>query len=451
MTNDNNLKLSSNELSSIDQFRRLKETSVLVIIFTDIKGFTELTERKGELHSNAIRHAHDDIIVGLIEKDGDGKVIKHIGDAVMAVFSEPSTAVAKALEIQAAIAQFNREHDELDDLLVRMGMHMGQVSVENSTQLDLFGRHVNRAARVEGMADGGQIFMTYSVFDSAKGWLQGKNISWVHHGKYFMKGIKEPQDIYEVYDQELTLPKPPQKAKKKRNLPALWVGALLIAIGIAIPFVMMQLKSTEVWFVDWYPQKTIIDQKDTLVLGGTRSEDARKSMTAIPAGRHLAQYNVNQFLNYYMEFDVKRGKNYIHPEFVESYLPDLYKRLEFNKGEDKFEETRDYQYLLYDANNQRVDNQERIWHAVVLERSEKNNNLIKVNYNWKITRNDKVISEDKLSTLVDLSSDEKIKQTTLLYKDDMHFYYLRSYIHKYAVEVEIAAAYKSYFKNIIKE
>jgi len=48
---------------------------------------------------------------------------------------------------------------------------MGQVAVENQTQLDLFGRHVNRASRVEGIADAGQIYLTYPVFDSARGWL----------------------------------------------------------------------------------------------------------------------------------------------------------------------------------------------------------------------------------------------------------------------------------------
>ena len=158
MTDENNqqnqVALTENDIEVIDQFRRTKSTAVLTILFTDIKGFTNLTEEKGEAYSNKIRHHHDNIIVPIIEREGGGRVIKHIGDAIMAVFSEPSTGVMRALEAQESLARFNSENPDIIDIEVRMGLHTGQVTTEDNVSSDIFGRHVNRAARVEGLPGG---------------------------------------------------------------------------------------------------------------------------------------------------------------------------------------------------------------------------------------------------------------------------------------------------------
>ncbi|MCK4653378.1 MAG: hypothetical protein KAU01_02925, partial [Candidatus Cloacimonetes bacterium] len=95
-----NYSLSDKELSTVDKYRKLRETSVLTIMFTDIKGFTQLTEEKGESFSINIRQTHDSILVPIIEENNEGLIVKHIGDSIMAVFSEPSTAVARAIKIQ---------------------------------------------------------------------------------------------------------------------------------------------------------------------------------------------------------------------------------------------------------------------------------------------------------------------------------------------------------------
>jgi class 3 adenylate cyclase len=77
---------------------------VLVILFTGIKGFTELTERRGERHALDLLKHHDKILLGTIEEGGARLVI---GDSVMAVFSERSTAVERALLIQGKVPSFN--------------------------------------------------------------------------------------------------------------------------------------------------------------------------------------------------------------------------------------------------------------------------------------------------------------------------------------------------------
>ncbi|HSV92625.1 MAG TPA: adenylate/guanylate cyclase domain-containing protein, partial [Desulfobacterales bacterium] len=131
------IELTSQELSSVDRYRQLRQTSVLVILFTDIRGFTEMTERRGERHALELLKRHDEIMVKAIEEENGGLVVKHIGDSVMAVFSEPSTAVERALRIQERIRAYNEANPDADGLAVRIGLHMGQVAVENQTQLDL--------------------------------------------------------------------------------------------------------------------------------------------------------------------------------------------------------------------------------------------------------------------------------------------------------------------------
>lgn len=212
------IAVTTAEISNIESYIQEKNTAVLTVMFTDIKGFTEITEQKGEQYATEFRKQHDAILTEIIQADGAGLIIKFIGDAVMAVFSEPSVAVERALNIQQALQEFNATKQFVEPMKVRIGLHMGQVSIGTSLQADVFGRHVNRASRIEGLADGGQIYLSYSVFDSAKGWLTShNNLIWQSHGFYYLKGIDEAIEIYEVLNKKQGKPKAPIHGKKKKR------------------------------------------------------------------------------------------------------------------------------------------------------------------------------------------------------------------------------------------
>jgi len=104
------VQLGEEELANVESFRLAKNTAVLTIMFTDIVGFTKLTDEKGEHHSNEVRHLHDLVLEEAITSDGAGVVVKHIGDAIMAVFSEPSTAVERALRIHDGLERLATGH-----------------------------------------------------------------------------------------------------------------------------------------------------------------------------------------------------------------------------------------------------------------------------------------------------------------------------------------------------
>ncbi len=67
-----NLHIDEKELNLVDQYRQSRNTSVLTIMFTDIQGFTKLTEERGDAFSNEVRRTHDGLLVPLIEREGAG-------------------------------------------------------------------------------------------------------------------------------------------------------------------------------------------------------------------------------------------------------------------------------------------------------------------------------------------------------------------------------------------
>jgi class 3 adenylate cyclase len=231
-TPDELLQLSEAELTPVEEFRKAHHTAVLVMMFTDLKGSTELAERHGEVYAQQIRQTHNAIVREIVTHGDAGRIVKTIGDATFCVFAEPTAAVERALAIQARLEQYNAGRGERSPLAVRIGMHMGQVAVDDSVQRDIFGRHVNRAKRVEELAHGGQVLVTLPVYDSARGWLTTPNSSWRDHGDYQVKGIDESVRVYEALRAGLTPRRPRgQRARWNRALVGGCVAMALVLGG----------------------------------------------------------------------------------------------------------------------------------------------------------------------------------------------------------------------------
>jgi class 3 adenylate cyclase len=102
-------------------------------------------------------------LLAAIVRDHDGAVVKTIGDAVMAAFSDPAQAVRAALAMQAEIG--SSEHG-VPDIVLKVGVHAGpSVVVTLNDRLDYFGSTVNMAARLQGQSTGGDIVLSTWVAD----------------------------------------------------------------------------------------------------------------------------------------------------------------------------------------------------------------------------------------------------------------------------------------------
>lgn len=137
------------------------EFKSMTVLFTDLKGSTELYERIGDLRAWALVREHFGVLRDIIAARG-GSLVKTIGDAVMASFAEPTPALEAATAMTREVRRLGREGA---DLQLKVGLHTGPcIAVELNERLDYFGQTVNVAARVQGVAGADEIAITEPVF-----------------------------------------------------------------------------------------------------------------------------------------------------------------------------------------------------------------------------------------------------------------------------------------------
>ena len=166
----------------------MTERATAIVLFTDLVGSTELRSRLGEDAADTLRHKHDALVAGAVEASR-GKVVKNLGDGIMATFAGAADAVEAAVAVQQGIGRHNRSG--ASSLQVRIGISAGDVVFEES---DCFGTPVIEAARLCAAAAGGQILASEMVRWLARS-SQGE---FVPVGSLELKGLAEPVPAVEV-------------------------------------------------------------------------------------------------------------------------------------------------------------------------------------------------------------------------------------------------------------
>jgi class 3 adenylate cyclase len=141
----------------------------VTLMFSDLKGSTELYERRGDAAAYNLVRGHF-AYLGAIVRDHNGAVVKTIGDAVMAAFGDPADAVRAAIDIQRRIGEFNAQHRAeggvAEAIVVKLGIHRGACIVVNlNERLDYFGSTVNLAARLQGQSRGADLVLSTDIAD----------------------------------------------------------------------------------------------------------------------------------------------------------------------------------------------------------------------------------------------------------------------------------------------
>jgi class 3 adenylate cyclase len=180
---------------NIDQ--RLKISS-LTVLFTDLKGSTELYERVGDLVAYDLVRDHFRVL-GEVVRAESGAVVKTIGDAVMATFPTAGCGLSAALKMRDAMDQLNASTRH-EDLIVKIGLHEGPcLAVMSNERLDYFGQTVNIAARVQALATSRSIFVTEPVITSptSSELIQQRSLHPTSH-RALLRGIGEELTVYEI-------------------------------------------------------------------------------------------------------------------------------------------------------------------------------------------------------------------------------------------------------------
>lgn len=132
----------------------------VTLMFTDLKGSTELYEELGDAKAYALVQEHFRILTEAIRRH-EGGIVKTIGDAVMASFPDNLCGVKAAVEIQR---ELSKASGDLTRIQVKIGLHRGPtIAVTSNRTLDFFGRTVNVAARVQNESRAGEVVLSKGV------------------------------------------------------------------------------------------------------------------------------------------------------------------------------------------------------------------------------------------------------------------------------------------------
>jgi adenylate cyclase len=118
------------------------------ILAADVVGYSRMMGANEAGTLTALKAWHKDTLQPLMTKHS-GRVVKLMGDGVLAEFASAVSAVECAVEMQRSMTAANEDAPEDRKIILRIGINLGDVIVEGS---DLYGDGVNIAARLEAMA-----------------------------------------------------------------------------------------------------------------------------------------------------------------------------------------------------------------------------------------------------------------------------------------------------------
>lgn len=183
----------------------------LVVFFSDIKGFTALSEQLESEDLTALLNNYLTEMTNIALKYG-GTIDKYIGDSIMVFFGDPKTqgakkdtlaCVAMAIEMRKhmkVLRQQWRQQGVKTPLEIRMGINTGYCTVGNfgtESRMDytIIGREVNMASRLESAAEAGEILLSQESYAL----IQDKIIC-REKGSISAKGFSRPVPVYEAVD-----------------------------------------------------------------------------------------------------------------------------------------------------------------------------------------------------------------------------------------------------------
>lgn len=171
------------------------KSRIATIMFTDIYGFTQLSEFKGRRRLVEIVGGLHTLIESVI-REFDGKVIKSIGDSLMVIFDSPTAAVLCAVEVQKQNRKRNQTLPELERIEIRIGLNTGEITEIDD---DVYGEAVNVASRVEGECEPGGVYFTEATHLATN----RERINAVLVGVRALKGLTYKVKLYKVPVEEM--------------------------------------------------------------------------------------------------------------------------------------------------------------------------------------------------------------------------------------------------------
>jgi predicted ATPase/class 3 adenylate cyclase len=165
-------------------------SGTVTFLFTDLEGSTRLWDQEPEVMRLALAR-HDEIVRRAVSAHS-GHVVKGRGDGVHAVFAIADAAVRAAIDCELAM---DAEAWTLSEpLQARIGIHTGAAELRDG---DYFGSAVNRAARLEAIAHGGQILCSQATTDLARD-MEAEGVAFVDLGEHRLRDLSRAERVFQV-------------------------------------------------------------------------------------------------------------------------------------------------------------------------------------------------------------------------------------------------------------
>ena len=198
------------------------ERRLAAILAADVVGYSRMMAEDETGTFERVTALHQEILAVIISEK-HGRVVKVMGDGVLAEFGSVVDAVEAAVEIQAAMERQNLVSAPGTKIELRIGVNMGDLIVEED---DIYGEGVNIVARLEPLARPGGICITREVFEYTRGKVgQEFEPAGLHH----VKNVPEPIAVFRSVDPSAS----PGAVPGRRRKPA-FVVAGFAALGILL-------------------------------------------------------------------------------------------------------------------------------------------------------------------------------------------------------------------------
>src|SRR5690242_13165086 len=131
------------------------------ILAADVVGYTRLMEQDEAGTFAALKGRRRGVVEPLVARN-QGRIFKVNGDGVLIEFASTVNAVQCAIEIQHGMAAANEGVPEEKQIILRIGVNLGDVMIEGR---DVYGEGVNIASRLESVAEPGDILVSAAAHD----------------------------------------------------------------------------------------------------------------------------------------------------------------------------------------------------------------------------------------------------------------------------------------------
>jgi class 3 adenylate cyclase len=176
------------------------ERQSVTIFFSDIRGFTSMSERRPPEEVVEILNRCLSLQAERVKKFS-GDIDKFVGDAVVAVFNGEDmvlNAIRCGVEIHKALDAYNSEHPSEEAIHIGIGIVAGEVilgSIGSKDRLDftVIGSNVNLCARLCSHAEAGEILLSEPTYQPVKGLISAQRLD-----PLIVKGFSEPVPVYKM-------------------------------------------------------------------------------------------------------------------------------------------------------------------------------------------------------------------------------------------------------------